>query len=105
MCNDFLKQAFLSYKEQGRSSLNGCEREKKTKKNRRCEVSGTYAAIVGEEDGVALDVSVDHALRVEDGQRLQDRQAHGGDLLLVHPDEGRQETVYSLVFNHMFPVP
>lgn len=47
----------------------------------------TYPAVVGEEDGVALDVSVDHTLRVEDRQRLQDGQADRGDLLLVHPAE------------------
>lgn len=42
---------------------------------------------MSEEDGVALDVSVDHTLRVEDRQRLQDRQTHGGNLLFVHPGE------------------
>lgn len=50
-----------------------------------CEQCGTYAAIVSEEDGVTLDVSVDHTLSVEHSQRLQDRQTHRGDLLLVHP--------------------
>lgn len=45
---------------------------------------------MGEEDGVALNVSVDHALRVEDRQCLQDRQTYSRNLLLVHPEEGRR---------------
>lgn len=55
--------------------------------NKQCAVCGTYPSIMSEEDGVALDVSVDHTLCVEDRQRLQDRQTHGGDLLFVHPAE------------------
>lgn len=56
---------------------------------KQCDVCGTYPSIMSEEDGVALDVSVDHTLCVEDRQRLQDRQTHGGNLLLVHPAERR----------------
>lgn len=48
-------------------------------------MTGTYPAVVSQEDGVALDVSVDHALSVQDRQRLEDGQTHRGDLLLVHP--------------------
>lgn len=55
-----------------------------------CAVCGTYPSIMSEEDGVTLDVSVDHTLCVEDRQRLQDRQTHCGNLLLVHPGEGRR---------------
>lgn len=45
----------------------------------------THASVAGEQDGVALDVSVNDALRVEVRQRLQHRQTNGGDLLLIHP--------------------
>ena len=62
---------------------------------------GTYAAVMREEDGVTLDVSVDDALSVEDRQGLQDRQTHGGDLLLVHPAARRAEhTGASGVLDH-----
>lgn len=42
---------------------------------------------MSEEDGVALDVPVDHTLSVQDRQCLQDGKTHGGNLLLVHPEE------------------
>lgn len=45
---------------------------------------------MSEEDGVALYVSVDNALCVEDRQRFQDRQTHGGNLLLVHPGKEKE---------------
>lgn len=51
---------------------------------------------MSEEDGVALDVPVDHTLRVEDRQCLQDGQTHGGNLLLVHPEEARKHTPFNL---------
>lgn len=51
---------------------------------------GSYPAIMSKENGVTLYVSVNHTLCVEDRQRLQDRQTHGGNLLLVHP--GVEET-------------
>ena len=53
----------------------------------RCMLGLTDPAVAGEQDGVTLDVSVDHALRVQVGQRPQDRQTHRGNLLLVHPAE------------------
>ena len=46
---------------------------------------------MSEEDGVTLYVSVDHTLCVEDRQRLQDRQTYCGNLLLVHPEEGKRD--------------
>lgn len=55
----------------------------------RMEECGTYPAIMSEENGVTLYVSVNHTLCVEDRQRLQDRQTHCGNLLLVHPAEWR----------------
>lgn len=55
-----------------------------------CRTAATYPAIMSQQDGVALDVSVDHALSVQDRQRLQHRQTHGGDLLLVHPAESNR---------------
>lgn len=45
----------------------------------------THPAIVGQQDGVTLDVTVDDALGVEHSQRLEHSQAHGSNLLLVHP--------------------
>ena len=60
-----------------RFRVQGCSSER--------AVRGTYPAVVGEKDGVALDVSVDHSLGVQNGQSLQDRQTHRSDLLLVHP--------------------
>lgn len=47
----------------------------------------TYPAITGQENGVALDVPVDDSLRVQVGQSPQHRQTHGGNLLLVHPED------------------
>lgn len=44
-----------------------------------------HPAVVGQQNGVALDVPVDDALGVEHRQGLQHSQAHGSDLLLVHP--------------------
>lgn len=48
---------------------------------------------MSEEDGVALNVPVDHTLRVQDRQCLQDRKTHGGNLLLVHPEEAKERQV------------
>lgn len=45
----------------------------------------THPAIVGQQDGVTLDVAVDDTLGVEYRQRLEHCQAHGGNLFLVHP--------------------
>ncbi len=45
----------------------------------------THPSVAGEQDGVALDVSVYDALCVQVRQRLQHRQTDGGDLLLIHP--------------------
>lgn len=45
----------------------------------------THPAIVGQQDGVTLDVTVDDTLGVEHRQCLKHSQAHGGNLLLVHP--------------------
>lgn len=42
-------------------------------RKKQCEVSGTYTAIMSKEDGVTLNVPVDHTLCVEDRQCLQDR--------------------------------
>lgn len=44
-----------------------------------------HPAVMGQQDRVALDVPVDDALGVEHRQGLQHCQAHGRDLLLVHP--------------------
>lgn len=59
---------------------------------RHCGTRDTYTAVVSEEDGVALDVPVDHALRVQDRQRLQDGETHSGDLLFVHPEGAKKKT-------------
>ena len=56
-----------------------------------CVCVCTDPAIVGEQDGVTLDVSVDDALRVEDGQCLEHRHTHRRYLLLVHPRERERE--------------
>lgn len=48
--------------------------------------AGPYPSVQRQEDGVALDVSVDDALRVKVGQRLQHRLAHRRDLLFVQPE-------------------
>ncbi len=45
----------------------------------------THPSVAGEQDGVALDVSVYDALCVQVRQRLQHRQTDRGDLLLIHP--------------------
>lgn len=67
------------------------------------EVRGTYPAVMSEEDGVTLDVSVDHTLCVEDRQRLQDRQTHCSYLFLVHPGEGRRhQTDMSVWAHHLY---
>ena len=52
------------------------------------EVGQLDVAVSREEDGVTLDVSVDDALAVEVGQRLETHHAHGGDLLLGHAHVG-----------------
>lgn len=55
----------------------------------------TYPSIMSEEDGVALYVSMNHTLCVKDRQRLQDRQTHCGDLLLIHPaDKQRHQFLW-----------
>ncbi len=46
---------------------------------------GAHASVQREQDRVALDVSVNDALRVEIRQRLQHRLTHGRDLLLAQP--------------------
>lgn len=57
----------------------------------RFQESATYPTVVSEKDGVALYVSVDDALGVEDRQRLKDGDAHRGYLLLVHSEENNTE--------------
>ena len=52
------------------------------------EVRELDAAVLGEEDGVALDVSVDDALAVQVGEGGQHLAAHGGHLLLRHVERG-----------------
>lgn len=44
-----------------------------------------YPPIEGQQDGVTLDVPVDDTLGMEHRQGLQHSQAHGSNLLLVHP--------------------
>lgn len=65
--------------------------------------AGTYPAIMSEEDGITLDVPVDHTLCVEDRQRLQDRQTHCGDLLLVHPGETPERYLFRLYISVKLP--
>lgn len=66
------------------------------RQKKQCELSGTYSAVMSKENGVTLNVSVDHTLRVEDRQCLQDRQADCSNLFLVHPEEGRRQVSFCL---------
>ena len=51
----------------------------------------THPAIMGQQDRVTLDVTVDDTLGVEHSQRLKHSQAHGGDLFLVHPARAEEQ--------------
>lgn len=53
------------------------------------EEEGCYPPVQGEQDGVALDVSVDHTLRVQVRQRPQDPLTDCRYLLLVQPEPRR----------------
>lgn len=44
---------------------------------------GTYLAIMGEQNGVGLDVSVDDAIGVEESKGLEACLANSGDLLFI----------------------
>lgn len=46
-----------------------------------------YPSIQSQQNGVALDVSVDDALGVEVGQSLQNALTHGCYLLLIQPED------------------
>lgn len=66
-----------------------CEQEGKRGNNVPAE---PYPPVQRQEDGVALDVPVDDALRVKVGQRLQHRLAHRRYLLFVQPESKDTES-------------
>lgn len=53
---------------------------------------GTYPAIKGQQDGITLDIPVDDTLGMQVSQGLKHSFAHGGNLLLIQPGQGRQAT-------------
>lgn len=42
---------------------------------------------MGEKNRITLNVSVNDSLGVKDGESFQNRQTHGGNLLLIHPEK------------------
>lgn len=51
---------------------------------------------MGEKNRITLNVSVNDSLGVKDRESFQNRQTHGGNLLLIHPEKETKKTMEML---------
>ena len=68
---------------------------------REAEVGELHAAVGREEDRVALDVAVQHAVHVQERQRVQHRAAHHADLLLAQPKRIKYHSPSTLIITYL----